>query len=94
MRWNGRIRPLVPLTRLCPSEWKRPKARRHSDRMTSLGGLRLQRHAIWLADLTRGLHAFLATERSKRDRQDQIDLFGSRARNDWDGLSDTDLLVV
>ena len=24
----------------------------------------------------------------------QIDLFGSRAHGDWDGLSDTDLLVV
>ena len=27
-------------------------------------------------------------------RPDQIYLFGSRARGDWDGLSDTDLLVV
>lgn len=28
------------------------------------------------------------------ERPDQIYLFGSRARGDWDGLSDTDLLVV
>ena len=28
------------------------------------------------------------------ERPDQIDLFGSRARGDWDGLSDTDLHVV
>ena len=27
-------------------------------------------------------------------RPDQIYLFGSRARGDWDGLSDTDLIVV
>jgi predicted nucleotidyltransferase len=31
---------------------------------------------------------------SKLERPDQIYLFGSRARGDWDGLSDTDLLVV
>ena len=28
------------------------------------------------------------------ERPDQIYLFGSSARGDWDGLSDTDLLVV
>ena len=28
------------------------------------------------------------------ERPDQIYLFGSRARGDWDGSSDTDLLVV
>jgi predicted nucleotidyltransferase len=27
-------------------------------------------------------------------RPDQVWLFGSRARGDWDGLSDVDLLVV
>lgn len=31
---------------------------------------------------------------SSAERPDQIYLFGSRARGDWDGLSDTDLLVV
>ena len=35
-----------------------------------------------------------ADEHSDRQRPDQIYLFESRARGDWDGLSDTDLLVV
>ncbi len=40
-------------------------------------------------DLRQRRHAQWLTELKQ-----QIDLFGSRARGDWDGLSDTDLLVV
>ena len=59
--------------------------------MTSLAALRTQRHAQWLRDLRFSL---LALVQSSAERPDQIYLFGSRARGDWDGLSDTDLLVV
>lgn len=63
--------------------------------MTNLGELRQQRHAHWLADLRHRIHVLLASKPGGRSsRPDQIYLFGSRARGDWDGLSDTDLLVV
>ena len=63
--------------------------------MNSLGQLRQLRHQRWLAQLRQGLEAVVqADERRDRQRPDQIYLFGSRARGDWDGLSDTDLLVV
>ena len=64
---------------------------RPSATTTSLAALRTQRHAQWLRDLRLSL---LALVQSSADRPDQIYLFGSRARGDWDGLSDTDLLVV
>ena len=60
--------------------------------MTSFRQLRQQRHGAWLAELKRQLHE-LPTE-EHRPHPEQIYLFGSRARGDWDGLSDTDLLVV
>ena len=63
--------------------------------MNSLGQLRQLRHQQWLAQLRQGLEAVVqADEHSDRQRPDQIYLFGSRARGNWDGLSDTDLLVV
>ena len=63
--------------------------------MISLGLLRQLRHERWLAELRLGLEAVVqADEYSDRQHPDQIYLFGSRARGDWDGLSDTDLLVV
>jgi predicted nucleotidyltransferase len=62
--------------------------------MTSLGELRQQRHALWLANLKQSLRTLVASQRGQRAEPDQIYLFGSRARGDWDGLSDTDLLVV
>ena len=63
--------------------------------MNRLGQLRQLRHQQWLAQLRQGLEAVvLADEHLDRQRPDQIYLFGSRARGDWDGLSDTDLLVV
>ena len=65
------------------------------DRMTNLAPLRQQRHAHWLANLKERIHTLLATEPdSMRGQPDQIYLFGSRARGDWDGFSDTDILVV
>ena len=60
--------------------------------MTSFRQLRQQRHGAWLAELKRQLGEVLDAETERRP--EQIYLFGSRARGDWDGLSDTDLLVV
>lgn len=59
--------------------------------MTSLAALRTQRQSQWLKELRLALADVLETSLK---RPDQIYLFGSRARGDWDGLSDTDLLVV
>ncbi len=56
--------------------------------------LRQQRHAAWLADLTTRLEQLVASSDSADTGPFEILLFGSRARGDWDGLSDTDLLVV
>ena len=58
---------------------------------TSLAALRTQRHAQWLRALRFSLQEMVEPS---LERPDQIYLFGSRARGDWDGLSDTDLLVV
>ena len=60
--------------------------------MTSFRQLRQQRHGARLAELKRQLHELLSEEH--RPHPEQIYLFGSRARGDWDGLSDIDLLVV
>ena len=60
--------------------------------MTRFSQLRQQRHRAWLAELKQQLDELLAA--TNESRPDQIYLFGSRARGDWDGLSDTDLLVV
>jgi len=56
--------------------------------------LRQQRHGAWLADLTTRLEQLVASSTSAYRGPLEILLFGSRARGDWDGLSDTDLLVV
>ena len=60
--------------------------------MTSFRQLRQHRHRAWLAELKRQLQYLLSEEH--RSHPEQIYLFGSRARGDWDWLSDTDLLVV
>ena len=60
--------------------------------MTSFSELRRERHRVWLAELKRQIHELLAREAGQPP--EQIYLFGSRARGDWDGRSDTDLLVV
>jgi predicted nucleotidyltransferase len=49
--------------------------------------LRLASHAQWLEQLRAKLNNFLLPSCA-------IYLVGSRARGDWDGYSDTDLLVV
>jgi predicted nucleotidyltransferase len=49
--------------------------------------LRQQRHQRWLAELQQRLDETLG------DLPCRVWLFGSRARGDWDGFSDTDLLV-
>ena len=58
---------------------------------SSLAALRTQRHTQWLRELRLSLQELVEPS---LERPDQIYLFGSRARGDWDGLSDTDLLVV
>ena len=63
--------------------------------VTSFQALRQQRHAQWLAELKQRINQVLVSSPpSSTVRPDQIYLFGSRARGNWDGLSDTDLLVV
>ena len=64
---------------------------RTSPTTISLADLRTQRHAQWLRELRLSLQELVEPS---LERPDQIYLFGSRARGDWDGLSDTDLLVV
>ena len=64
--------------------------------MTSFKELRERRHAQWLLKLKQDLRDVL-TDRNKQEGNQaalQVYLFGSRARGDWDGLSDTDLIVV
>ena len=58
--------------------------------------LRERRHAQWLLKLKQKLRDVVADGNQKDGNQSslQVYLFGSRARGDWDGLSDTDLLVV
>lgn len=87
--------------------WRRGAAARINPRMeqrcqgvgmaavTSFQVLRQQRHAQWLTELKQRIDLVLCSSPpSSTVRPDQIYLFGSRARGDWDGLSDTDLLVV
>ena len=63
--------------------------------ISSFQALRQQRHAQWLTELKQRIDLVLCSSPpSSTVRPDQIYLFGSRARGDWDGLSDTDLLVV
>jgi predicted nucleotidyltransferase len=63
--------------------------------MTRLEELRQQRHTHWLAELKQSINTLLSTQsQSMSVKPDQIYLSGSRARGNWDGLSDTDLLVV
>ena len=61
--------------------------------VSPLQQLRDQRHRDWLTALQQQLVDSLASEQTDPSLW-AIHLFGSRARGDWDGLSDTDLLVV
>ena len=64
--------------------------------MTSFKELRELRQAQWLMKLKQELRGVVADGNKKDGNQSalQVYLFGSRARGDWDGLSDTDLIVV
>ena len=55
--------------------------------LSTFARLRQQRHQRWLAELQQRLAQTLG------DLPCRVWLFGSRARGDWDGFSDTDLLV-
>jgi predicted nucleotidyltransferase len=55
--------------------------------LSTLERLRQQRHERWLNALQQQLAETLG------DLPCRVWLFGSRARGDWDGVSDTDLLV-
>jgi len=59
--------------------------------MTSFQDLRQRRHAQWLTELKQQIQSIVE---SQAKPPQQIYLFGSRARGDLHGLSDTDLLVV
>ncbi|MFM7753615.1 MAG: nucleotidyltransferase domain-containing protein [Cyanobium sp.] len=69
-------------------------ARVASGPMTSFATLRAERHSRWLEELRCRCRELLQQPMAEGDWPDQIWLFGSRARGDWDGWSDTDLLVV
>jgi uncharacterized protein len=56
--------------------------------LSPLAELRRRRQQRWLQDLQQRLAETLG------DLPCRVWLFGSRARGDWDGFSDTDLLVV
>jgi hypothetical protein len=59
-----------------------------------LEALRQARHGTWLEELRRRIAAALAPAAGWQAVPCEVHLFGSRARGDWDGYSDTDLLVV
>ena len=59
--------------------------------MNSFQALRERRHAQWLTRLKEQIWDVV---NNQAEPAPQIYLFGSRARGDWDGFSDTDLLVV
>ena len=63
---------------------------------TSFKELRERRRAQWLLTLKQELRDVLGDVNKQEGNQSalRVYLFGSRARGDWDGLSDTDLLVV
>ena len=61
--------------------------------VSPLQQLRDRRQKDWLTGLQQQLMEALASEQADPSLW-AIHLFGSRARGDWDGFSDTDLLVV
>ena len=61
--------------------------------VSPLQHLRDRHHKDWLTALQHQLGQALASEQVDSALW-AIHLFGSRARGDWDGFSDTDLLVV
>jgi predicted nucleotidyltransferase len=63
-------------------------------RISPIERLRLAHHQNWLAELRQTLTEALASVDPVEYPAFLVLLFGSRARGDWDGHSDTDLLVV
>jgi len=61
---------------------------------STLEALRQARHGAWPEGLRRRFSAALAPAAGWEAVPSEVHLFGSRARGDWDGDSDTDLLVV
>jgi predicted nucleotidyltransferase len=53
--------------------------------------IRKARHALRMAQLEEGIRTVAQATAARSCR---VLLFGSLARNDWDGLSDVDLLVI
>ena len=62
--------------------------------MSSFAALRIKKQNQWTIQLQAQLEAVVQRHQINEQRLDQIWLFGSRARGDWDGYSDTDLVVV
>ena len=62
--------------------------------MSSFAALRIKKQNQWTIQLQTQLEAVVQQHQINEQRPDQIWLFGSRARGDWDGYSDTDLVVV
>ena len=62
--------------------------------MSSFSALRIKKQNQWTTQLQSQLDAVVQQHQINEQRPDQIWLFGSRARGDWDGYSDTDLVVV
>jgi hypothetical protein len=66
----------------------------HAPTLSAFELLRQQHHASWRADLISRLDQVVGSGIGADPGPVEIFLFGARARGDWDGLSDTDLLVV
>ena len=62
--------------------------------MSSFAALRIKKQNQWTIQLQAQLDAVVQQHQINEQWLDQIWLFGSRARGDWDGYSDTDLVVV
>jgi hypothetical protein len=62
--------------------------------MTSFAALRAEQQTRWRQQLRHLCREVVQQPTAAGGLPDQIWLFGSRARGDWDGWSDTDLLVV
>ncbi|MCT0229488.1 nucleotidyltransferase domain-containing protein [Synechococcus sp. CS-1324] len=65
-----------------------------SPTLSPLEALRQQRHARWLAAFTSSLIEVFSAHAQPGGEPFEVFLFGSRARGDWDGYSDIDLLVI
>lgn len=62
--------------------------------LSPLEQLRKRHQRQWLSERRHSVARALASVALPDDAGFQVLLFGSRARGDWDGASDTDLLVV